>query len=281
MKSKVRDPQEVAIERKFTKTYSYLSSLPFLAVPLVLYLTSGLASLRPEKLGVLLSSLPCLLALVCYEFFKVGVSKQISGHAPSLSLPLYTNAVRGDPSKGPYLRRIVLRFKKVVYWLKPYQKVLHSAVTLTLAWTLAFYVIACFGAPLLAPTSDHISLETVSFAALVTILAALPVVIILGPERSNFSRLLFETSIFGGGLEDPLGRVLCQNLLGACVGAWAGAWPIPLDWDRPWQAWPITCVLGAVFGYFLAGLNSLWFITRLDRASQPSRKNSSGKVKRR
>ncbi|XP_060129032.1 phosphatidylinositol-glycan biosynthesis class F protein isoform X3 [Zootoca vivipara] len=37
------------------------------------------------------------------------------------------------------------------------------------------------------------------------------------------------------------------------VGAWLGAFPIPLDWDRPWQVWPISCSLGATFGY-VAGL---------------------------
>lgn len=36
------------------------------------------------------------------------------------------------------------------------------------------------------------------------------------------------------------------------IGAWAGAFPIPLDWDRPWQAWPITCCIGASLGYSLA-----------------------------
>jgi len=39
------------------------------------------------------------------------------------------------------------------------------------------------------------------------------------------------------------------NKLGAMVGAWVGAWTIPLDWDRPWQIWPIPCALGAVGGY--------------------------------
>jgi len=34
-----------------------------------------------------------------------------------------------------------------------------------------------------------------------------------------------------------------------CLGCWCGAFPIPLDWDRPWQAWPISCVYGALLGY--------------------------------
>lgn len=36
--------------------------------------------------------------------------------------------------------------------------------------------------------------------------------------------------------------------LGACVGAWIGAIPIPLDWDRDWQRWPVTVVVGMYFG---------------------------------
>jgi len=31
----------------------------------------------------------------------------------------------------------------------------------------------------------------------------------------------------------------------AILGAWVGAFPIPLDWDEPWQTWPISCVAGA------------------------------------
>ena len=35
-------------------------------------------------------------------------------------------------------------------------------------------------------------------------------------------------------------------------GAWLGAWVIPLDWDRPWQQWPLPCVLGSFFAWSLA-----------------------------
>lgn len=37
--------------------------------------------------------------------------------------------------------------------------------------------------------------------------------------------------------------------LGTALGAWFGAVPIPLDWDRPWQAFPITILTGAYFGF--------------------------------
>ncbi|KAK9483035.1 GPI biosynthesis protein family Pig-F-domain-containing protein [Lipomyces starkeyi] len=36
--------------------------------------------------------------------------------------------------------------------------------------------------------------------------------------------------------------------LGTIAGAWLGAVPIPLDWDREWQTWPVTVVFGAYVG---------------------------------
>ena len=38
---------------------------------------------------------------------------------------------------------------------------------------------------------------------------------------------------------------------GACAGAWAGATPIPLDWNRAWQRWPVSVVRGLAFGHVL------------------------------
>ena len=38
------------------------------------------------------------------------------------------------------------------------------------------------------------------------------------------------------------------------LGGWAGAIPIPLDWDRDWQQWPISCCLGAVAGHIFGNV---------------------------
>jgi len=38
-------------------------------------------------------------------------------------------------------------------------------------------------------------------------------------------------------------------MIGTVVGAWLGAIPIPLDWDREWQKWPVTIVTGAYVGW--------------------------------
>lgn len=46
--------------------------------------------------------------------------------------------------------------------------------------------------------------------------------------------------------------------LGCVLGAWLGAVPIPLDWDREWQKWPVTVITGGFGGYvigkFVGGL---------------------------
>ena len=36
--------------------------------------------------------------------------------------------------------------------------------------------------------------------------------------------------------------------VGGVLGTWLGAIPIPLDWDREWQKWPVTVVAGAYVG---------------------------------
>ncbi|KAK1256564.1 hypothetical protein QJS04_geneDACA019606 [Acorus gramineus] len=51
--------------------------------------------------------------------------------------------------------------------------------------------------------------------------------------------------------------MICLPAHGAVIGAWFGAWPMPLDWERPWQEWPICVTYGAVVGYSLGMLASL------------------------
>lgn len=34
---------------------------------------------------------------------------------------------------------------------------------------------------------------------------------------------------------DPVDFMICLPAHGVVIGAWFGAWPVPLDWERPWQ----------------------------------------------
>merc|ERR1712096_394402 len=105
---------------------------------------------------------------------------------------------------------------------------------------------------------------TLAFCLFLTLHSALPAVLIYGSET------------FGGGIlhvfysrpnndqdndnSDPTNSSQCDtniepvadmlycNAVGTFIGAWVGAFPIPLDWDRSWQIWPITCCIGGVVG---------------------------------
>ncbi|KAI9361318.1 GPI biosynthesis protein Pig-F [Pilaira anomala] len=43
----------------------------------------------------------------------------------------------------------------------------------------------------------------------------------------------------------------------ALSGAWIGAIVLPLDWDRDWQAWPISCVISTYVGHSVGVLAAL------------------------
>ncbi|KAJ0007188.1 hypothetical protein Pint_30405 [Pistacia integerrima] len=54
--------------------------------------------------------------------------------------------------------------------------------------------------------------------------------------------------------------MICLPAHGAVIGAWFGAWPMPLDWERPWQEWPICVSYGAMAGYLIGMVASFGFV---------------------
>ncbi|NXU90059.1 PIGF protein, partial [Xiphorhynchus elegans] len=104
-------------------------------------------------------------------------------------------------------------------------------------------IIVLYGAPLIESVT-----ETFLFAVLLSTFTTLQCLCILGPNIQAWIRVFSKNgamSIWESSLQIT---TVCSIL-----GAWFGAFPIPLDWDRPWQVWPISCSLGATFGY-MAGL---------------------------
>ncbi|KAI7903699.1 GPI biosynthesis protein Pig-F [Cokeromyces recurvatus] len=50
----------------------------------------------------------------------------------------------------------------------------------------------------------------------------------------------------------------------ALSGAWIGAIVLPLDWDREWQAWPISCVISTYVGHSVGVLAAfIWSSVKL------------------
>ncbi|KAG9248611.1 GPI biosynthesis protein Pig-F [Calycina marina] len=92
-----------------------------------------------------------------------------------------------------------------------------------------------FGAPL----TTHLP-HTLLSSAHIALLAIFPLVYVHGSDGKKWREVL--------SLYSPVDEVF-GAAVGAMLGAWLGAVPIPLDWDREWQKWPVTIVAGVYAGY--------------------------------
>jgi len=97
-----------------------------------------------------------------------------------------------------------------------------------------------FGAPLLT----HLQ-HTLLCAAHLAVLALFPLFYVHGVDPAAWLAV--------AGFQAPLDETF-GGLVGAVAGAWLGAVPIPLDWDREWQKWPVTILCGVYTGYFVGKL---------------------------
>eukprot|EP01080_Neovahlkampfia_damariscottae_P007102 gene7102-11265_t len=53
-------------------------------------------------------------------------------------------------------------------------------------------------------------------------------------------------------------RKFCLVAFCMCVGIWFGAFVIPLDWDVPWQKFPISLTHGSVLGFFVGSFGAFF-----------------------
>lgn len=101
-------------------------------------------------------------------------------------------------------------------------------------------LLVLFGAPL---TTHHA--HTLLASAHISFLVIIPLVYVHGVEGVTWREII--------ALLRPVDEVY-GAMVGTFVGAWLGAIPIPLDWDREWQKWPVTIVTGAYGGYVVGKL---------------------------
>lgn len=111
-----------------------------------------------------------------------------------------------------------------------------------------FAILVLFGAPL----ASHLY-ETFILAIHLSVLFFNPLLILFKFDINTFNNIFKVERIY---------RLIFRNLVLASsllipVGTWIGVIPIPLDWDRPWQQWPITLLCGGYIGSVVGGLLSL------------------------
>ncbi|KAG6889908.1 hypothetical protein C0992_003701 [Termitomyces sp. T32_za158] len=130
----------------------------------------------------------------------------------------------------------------------------------TFAASCALYaILVLFGAPL----TSHV-LQTYLLALLLSVLTVFPPAYSLGrpdfcgnDSHALVNRLTWVRLFAEFRLRTPVERAFVYPAIGTALGCWAGVIPTALDWDRPWQAWPLTPAYGAILGYVIASLLAL------------------------
>jgi phosphatidylinositol glycan class F len=112
--------------------------------------------------------------------------------------------------------------------------------SIVVATPVLFITLVLFGAPI----STH-HWHTLLCALHVSFLTVLPLVYVHGVDGSTWQEII--------AMLRPIDEVY-GCMIGTFLGAWMGAVPIPLDWDREWQKWPVTIVTGAYVGFAVGKL---------------------------
>lgn len=193
--------------------------------------------------------------------FAIVVAKKKSNYRGALNLysgnefTFHWNSLQ----KAPFTKRVGVKLRYWTQKLKPLKVGLRYLFIILAYWIFVAFFVICFGAPVL---TDH--LKTGAFVTGLCLQSIIPIILNDSPDLSQ------AIGIFQTKEIDPLKQLLKRNALCAFGGAWIGALPIPLDWDRPWQPWPLTCATGCFAASLLAHIWSLYEVTKLRKQSKHS-----------
>ncbi|TVU48529.1 hypothetical protein EJB05_08167 [Eragrostis curvula] len=116
-----------------------------------------------------------------------------------------------------------------------------------------------FGAIVLgAPVGIKYWIATAYWSLLMSLFTFVPAACVYGASKIDWQNVLSHSIYFVS--TDSTNYMISAPCHGAVLGAWIGAWPMPLDWERPWQEWPICVTYGAVCGHLIGMVASLVLI---------------------
>ncbi|KAF9882189.1 GPI biosynthesis protein family Pig-F [Colletotrichum karsti] len=177
------------------------------------------SSLVAEPVRTLSSSLPVVAAIqIIYAFISLPAAGSQAAKGVRKSRP---GEKKKAESTGP----------------NPFIAIFLSVLLAALITPALHIVLVLFGAPFLT----HVP-HTLLCSANVALLSLFPLFYVHGVEASTWVSIASSAA----PLDEAYG-----GLVGGLLGAWLGAVPIPLDWDREWQKWPVTILCGLYAGYIL------------------------------
>ncbi|GIC84400.1 PIG-F family protein [Aspergillus udagawae] len=221
---------------QLARTYSFVHPAALLAILAVRF-----EALVADPVAEMLNTLPFLALL---QVTYVMVCLPPAGSVLSSS-PVSPVGEGDEKEKEKEKRKLPLRAGKLArkknqahaagLSAKLTPALLSLILTFLLATPVLAFLLVLFGAPL----TTH-NAETVLCAAHMALLASTALIYVHGVDgavwREVWAFARPADAVWGGAL-------------GTALGAWLGAVPIPLDWDRPWQAFPITILTGAYIGF--------------------------------
>ncbi|KAG5366630.1 Glycosylphosphatidylinositol anchor biosynthesis protein 11 [Yarrowia sp. B02] len=168
---------------------------------------------------------------------------------------IFAAGITEDPAKVmtqalPGLLLLHMGYCVVVLGNKPGRKLGADVSTALIAAVLSvffsviiFSLLVLFGAPALSLVHS-----TFICAMHMSVLAVLPLFFTYHLDSKVWADII--------AMRRPLDHVYAASVC-TLIGAWLGAIPIPYDWDRPWQQWPITILAGAYLGYFVGTVGGI------------------------
>lgn len=106
-----------------------------------------------------------------------------------------------------------------------------------------------------APVGIQYLPKTINWSLMMSLFTIVPAASVFGSSWTDWQRIFACTKP-----NDPVDYMICLPAHGVVIGAWFGAWPVPLDWERPWQEWPVCVSYGAIAGYLVSLVASFGFI---------------------
>ncbi|CAN6879188.1 unnamed protein product [Brassica oleracea] len=103
-----------------------------------------------------------------------------------------------------------------------------------------------------APIGAQYLPKTIHWSFLMSVFTFVPATVVFGASLTDWHRV-FASMKPSRNIE----HMILVPAYGAIIGGWFGAWPMPLDWERPWQEWPICVCYGAIGGYIVGQIVSL------------------------